>query len=246
MHQARLAVALLASALALSFLGACGDSGSDESEAGSISTETTTRAEAGGAAPGKGAGDPKQEGGDADAGEGTGEGASEGAGEDAPSVRDDRPTHSRAEVETPLQVSGGGSEQFLVKGGDNSVPEYGEEASESELREVAASVHGFYVARATGDWAGACSYLSQELQAKLEELSPKSSDCATFLAGFTTTDLPSGVWREITTVDAASLRHDGQQAFLIYRGAKGQVYTMPLHSEDGEWKLTALSGSARG
>jgi hypothetical protein len=148
-------------------------------------------------------------------------------------------------VATPLEVSGGGSEQFRVKGGDNSIQEYGEESDESELQEVAEIVHGFYVARALGEWSEACSYLSARLREQFEQLASKSDvkGCAPFLEAFTT-DLPASVWREITEVDAGSLRHDGDQAFLIYRGAKDVVYAMPLHQEDGEWKVGALSASA--
>lgn len=226
-------MALLASVLALAFLGACGNSDSEGSGAGSTATEATTQAEAGGEGSGK----------DTDGLEQGSGGSGQG---DVPSTGNDEELSSRTEVETPLKVSGGGSEQFRVKGGDNSIEEFGEEADKAELREVAQIVHGFYVARATGDWARACSYLAQEVQEKLEQLDSRSSakSCASALDAFTT-DLPSSVWREVTTVDAVSLRHDGQQAFLIYRGAKGQVYAMPLYSEDGEWRITALSGAAQ-
>lgn len=149
-------------------------------------------------------------------------------------------THSRAEVETPLKVSGGGSTQFIQKGGDNSIAEYGDEADESELQEVAEIVHSFYVARAVGDWSGACSYLSKSLHEQFEKLSGESGvkGCLAFLD---TSDLPPSVWKELTTVDAVSLRHDGEQAFLIYRGAEKTTEAIPLHEEDGEWKVTAVS-----
>lgn len=149
-----------------------------------------------------------------------------------------------ADVETPLEVSGGGSEQFLVKGGDNSIAEFGGEAGGDELQEVAETVHGFYVARASGDWAGACAYMAQSLQEQLEQLALKSEvkGCAAFLEAFTTKQ-SDAIWRELTTVDAASLRTEGEQGFLIYRGVKDAVYAMPLHEEDGEWKVTGLSAT---
>jgi hypothetical protein len=152
-----------------------------------------------------------------------------------------------ADVETPLKVSGGGSEQFIVKGGDNSIPEFGEEADEDELEEVAEIVHSFYVDRASGNWSGACSYMAKSLQEQLQQLASKSEvrGCAPFLEAFTTKQ-PDAVWKELTTVDAASLRHDDEQAFLIYRGAKGVVYAMPLREEAGEWKVGALAGTPIG
>jgi hypothetical protein len=151
--------------------------------------------------------------------------------------------HSRAEVSTPLKVSGGGSGQLRVKGGDNSIQEFGEESSESELQEAAEAVHGFFVARGTGEWEKACSYMSASLREQFEQLG-ENKNCAAFLEGFTTA-LPASTWREITTIDAGSLRHDGEQAFLIYYGAPGKtVYAMPMKDEGGEWKVGALSGNA--
>jgi hypothetical protein len=224
----RLIAALAAAALAAGFLSACGDSDSN-SNGGSTTTEAGAR-ETG-------------DGPDGSSGDGNGGGGKGDSGDDRTAFDG----YERAEVETPLEVSGGGSEQFRVKGGDNSIQEYGEEADESELQEVAEIVHGFYVARAAGEWEKACSYLSAGLREQLEQLGAKSEvkGCGPFLEAFTTKLSPS-VWREITTVDAASVRHDGEQAFLIYRGAGKEIYAMPLHDEDGEWKVTALSATTLG
>jgi hypothetical protein len=153
-------------------------------------------------------------------------------------------------VETPLQVSGGGSEQFRVKGGDNSIQEYGDEGDESELQEAAEIVHSFYVARAEGKWDTACSYLAKSNIEQLEQLGAqapefKDAGCGPILKAFTR-PLPAAVQREITTVNAGSFRRDGEQGFLIYYGADETVYAMPLVDEDGSWKVAALSGSALG
>ncbi len=147
----------------------------------------------------------------------------------------------------PLRVSGGGSAQFIVKDGDNSIANFGEEGDESELREAAETVYGLYVDRAEGDWAGACARLAEELLEKLEQLAATSEakNCPEFLEAFTT-HLSDAAWAEIATVDAASLRNDGKQAFLIYRGAGDEVYAMPLLAEDGEWKVTGLSATNLG
>lgn len=158
------------------------------------------------------------------------------------------PRFSVEEVEGPLKVSGGGSGQFLTKGGDNSVQEYGEESGESELQEAAEQVHDFFVARAVGDWEKACSYLSKSMSEQLEQLAESSTEledksCASFLESFTGR-LSASAWRENTTVDAGSLRLDSEQAFLIYYGLPGKtVYSMPLAQEDGTFKVGALAGS---
>ena len=154
------------------------------------------------------------------------------------------------EVETPLKVSGGGSAQFRTKGGDNSIQEFGDEGDESELQEAAEVVHGFYVSRAAEEWDKACSYLAKGNIEQLEQLgsqSPqfKNAGCAPILKAFTR-PVPASVNREITTVDAGSLRHEGEQGFLIYYGAGHVTYAMPLRDEGGTWKVSALSGTTLG
>jgi hypothetical protein len=149
-----------------------------------------------------------------------------------------------------LQVSGGGSAQFRVKGGDNSIQEFGEEQDESELELAAKALHGFFVARAEEDWSGACSFLSVTMRRQLEQLGSRlngtgGKDCASALHAFTR-PLPSAVRRESTVIDAGSLRDDGQQAFLIYRGADKTVYAMPMKEEDGAWKVGLLSPTPLG
>lgn len=218
-------ISLAATAFVAVLLVACGGSGSD----GSTSTSASS-GEAG--TQGNGASQKQQK-------EGT-EGNEKGSHETFKSKQ-----HTAAEVSTPLVVSGGGAEQFRVKGGDNSIQEFGEESDESELEAAAETVHDFYVARATGSWEEACSYTSASLREQLEQLAKKSSvkGCGPFLEAFTS-ELSASQWREITQIDAGSLRRDGEQGFLIYTGADAKtIYAMPLVEEDGEWKVTALSAS---
>jgi hypothetical protein len=149
----------------------------------------------------------------------------------------------------PLEVSGGGSEQFKAKGGDNSVQEYGSEAEETELREAAELVHSFYVARIAEEWGRVCSYLSKHALESFEQLAAqtpqlKGKGCAPILAALSE-PLSPPLQRATTTVDAHALRHEGSQAFLIYTGPPGEtIYSMPLSTEGGVWKVGALSGSA--
>lgn len=219
---------LAATALVALLLAACGSSGSGDSSSTGSSPSAQDNGSGGGTE------------GENDAGEGQQESGSE------------KPASSftPAEVETPLKVSGGGSEQFRTKGGDNSIQEYGEESGESELQEAAEAVHGFFVARATGDWKGACGYLSKAMTEQLEQLATSSTQlkdkgCASFLQSFTAR-LSAAEWRETTVVDAGSLRQEGEQAFLIYYGAGKTVYAMPLKVEDGQFKVGGLSGNPLG
>ncbi|HEU4707520.1 MAG TPA: hypothetical protein VFS64_10050 [Solirubrobacterales bacterium] len=233
-------LAAIAVAAAL-WLAACGGSG----DAGSSSAATTATSEASrqdqrqGSSPGP----EKPSGGQGDNGRGhekssDRQGGSAG-GQEAP----------RHVPVAPLQVSGGGSAQFHVKGGDNSVQEYGEEAGEAELRQAAEATHSLFVANVRGEWARACSLLAADEQKSLEKLAAQSPQlrgkgCAPALAALTQ-PVPGSLAREITRVDAAGLRHEGEQAFLIYVGApEGTVYAMPLRLEGGLWKPAAISGNA--
>lgn len=155
-----------------------------------------------------------------------------------------------AAVATPLKVSGGGSEQFRSKGGDNSIQEFGEESDESELEEAAEALHDFYVARAEESWAKACTYLSKSMTEQLEQLSAQAPNlegkgCPAILHAFTR-PLPSAAARETTVVDAGSLRTEGEQSFLIYYGEGKVAYAMPMKQEEDGWKVTLLSATPLG
>jgi hypothetical protein len=232
--------ALCAALLLAASLAACGG----DSDSTSTTAETATTPEQQGNPKGSG-GAPEEsastQGNRASGGQGGNEqAAKQGSGSSGSGSSDS------GNVATPLKVSGGGAEQFTAKGGDNSVQEFGEEKDESELREAAEAVHSFFVARAEGRWADACSYLSKTMVEQFEQLAAESEKkgCASFLSSFTS-DLPASVWRQTTTIDAGSLRQEGDQAFLIYYGAPEKtVYAMPLAYEDGKWKVGALSGDA--
>jgi hypothetical protein len=230
----RLIVALVAAVLAAMTLSACGDSDS-ETTTSSPTPSSSANGGGGGAADRQGP-------------SGAQGGRAEAKGDDGDSQRSGG--SEPAEVKTPLRVSGGGSEQFRVKGGDNSIQEYGDESDESELQAAAEAVHGFYVARAEGDWGRACSYLATSMVAQLKALAGQSPElkgagCAAVLKAFTR-QLPASVRRETTVVDAGSLRHDGERGFLIYYDSEDKPYAMPLEDEDGEWRLTLLSGTPLG
>ncbi len=236
--------ALVAAVLVAALLAACGSSNSDSSGSttGSSSTTATTTAQSGSQQDESAQKDSPQE-------KNGGGNQSSSQGKQTQSQQSGGGSGSK-NVATPLKVSGGGSAQFHTKGGDNSIQEFGDESGESELQEAAEAVHSFYVARAEEQWDTACSYLSKSNIEQLEQLgsqSPqfKNAGCAPVLKAFTR-PLPAAVNREITTVDAGSLRREGEQGFLIYFGADHVKYAMPLRDEGGSWKVTALSGTTLG
>ncbi len=147
----------------------------------------------------------------------------------------------------PLEVSGGGSAQYRVKGGDNSIQEFGEESDEADLEEAATALHGYLVARAGEDWAAACSRLAKTVKSQLDVLASRSGQlkgkgCAEIL-GALTPPLPAEVRRQSTVVDAGSLRTEDGRAFLIYRGAGETEYTVLMEQEDGAWKVGSLAAT---
>lgn len=149
----------------------------------------------------------------------------------------------------PHNDSGGGSAQFRVKGGDNSIQEFGEETTGSEFDEVATVVHGYLDARAAADWAAACSYVSKRVAEGLEQLGArakglKSSSCAVVMGKLTNPAAMGELRTEAEKADIGSVRVEGDQAFVIYRGLGGTVYAFPLTREGDAWKVGGLTGTA--
>jgi hypothetical protein len=144
------------------------------------------------------------------------------------------------------QDSGGGSDQFRVEGGDNSVQEFGEEAGPSEFEAAAAALHNFFDARVERNWAAACSYLAGSIRqsfAKIASRANRNAGCAATLAALSQ-KVPTSNLRDAAGANAGSLRVGGDGAFLIYRGApRGTVYAVPMAKQHGSWKVDSLSGT---
>jgi hypothetical protein len=144
----------------------------------------------------------------------------------------------------PHHDSGGGSEQFIVKGADNSVQEFGEEASAAEFEQAARTLHGFLDARAERNWAAACDYLSQDAAQGAGSAAADSagSSCATALAALSG-KVPSATLRETAVADVGSLRREGDHGFAIYRGAGGTVYAISMGREGNTWKVASIAAT---
>lgn len=200
------------------------------------------------------AGDSTATGGRSQAGAATGKkakenGSGEGSGNEEASDRGGGSAGPGPKVQTaPLKVSGGGSAQYRVPEGDNSIQEFGGESKETELEEAAAALHDYLVARAEEDWPAACTNLAKSAKEQLQALASRSKnlegkDCAAILQALAPS-LPASVRRESTIVDAGSLRLEGgRRAFLIYRGAEGAVYAVAMTPEDGGWRVASLAAT---
>jgi hypothetical protein len=228
---AKTLIAALAALLVLAGLAACG--GDDD---GASSTATEAAPAQGGASPG---GSPASDGGGASQGNSSddegdaGRSGGDGAGDFTPTEHED---------------SGGGSEQFRVAGGDNSVQEFGAEASASEFDEAAAALHNFLDARAAGDWEAACSYLSSQVVESFKSFAAQAKrfedeDCAGLLEALTSPSAKPTFEAEAKRADVGSLRIEGERAFILYRALGDTVMAMPMTVEGGDWKVGSLAST---
>ena len=221
-----LAVFLLAAGLA-----ACGGGSDSSSESTATEAGGTTQAESGSSKQGEAMkGGKGKSGGEKASGSGS---SGEGASGFTPKQHND---------------SGGGSAQYKVKGGDNSVQEFGQEAGTSERDEAAAALHDFLDARAQGNWAAACSYMAKSVVESFEKLAAQAkqvqaSDCAGILEKLTNPAAKASMKAEAKQADVGSLRVEGDRSFVIYKGAGGTILAMPMSNEDGAWKVASLAGT---
>jgi len=143
--------------------------------------------------------------------------------------------------------SGGGSAKLRTKGGDNSVQEFGAENS-SDFAVAATALHNFLDARAQGNWAAACEFMSQGIVESFKRLASqakqlKGATCASILQALTNPAAKQAMKAEAEKANARSLRTEGDRAFLIYTGLEGTVFAMPMAEEDGAWKVVSLAGT---
>lgn len=142
--------------------------------------------------------------------------------------------------------SGGGAKQFETGGGDNSIQEFGAEPSSEEFDEAAGTFHAFLDARAARAWAAACERLAPQVSESLVEglgsTRGAGSSCAEILAGLTGA-VPAATLREAAVADVGAFRVEGERGFIIFRGADGQPYFMPMARQGGRWKVAAIAPS---
>lgn len=142
-----------------------------------------------------------------------------------------------------------GSKQFLLKGGDNSIQQFGAEAGTAERETATAALHGFLDARAADRWAAACRYAAAELLRSLRQAltgsgSQAGASCAVLLEGLSA-GVPARNLREAAAAEVGSLRVQGARGYLLYRGLpRGTIYAIPMLREGDAWKVAALAGTA--
>jgi len=221
-------LAALAGVLAGGVLTACGS--------GSTATTTTTAASS--AAP------PAATAPAASAPAGT-------AAQPAATTRSTATTHASpsSSPSTPAPAArgaGGGAASFRVQGGDNSIPEYGQEASASERARAETTLAAYLRARARGDWQAACAELAAATRAQLEQLGRAAAKAKGVTEGcgpiLQTLSGASAATRANALVSGvAALRVKGTTAFALFHGPRGSKYMVTMRQEGGAWKVSELA-----
>ena len=140
----------------------------------------------------------------------------------------------------------GGARQFETKGGDNSIQEFGGEASSSDFEAAASALHGYLDSRAAEAWRDACSYMAPGVAASLSQLAGGESGeaaCPEILASLSA-GIPPAAMHQAAIADVGALRTEGGRGFLLFHGAEGVAYFMPMSSEGGAWRVAAIAPSA--
>ena len=256
------AIAILVLALGVAACGGDDDSNTSASGAGSSTSSDSnggspqsdgsqSEGSEGGADDkqgGSGNDEQKATGADDDGGGATTTNASDAKGEDRKRTAQDEEKEAREFKPKTYDDSGGGSKQFRnPEGYDNSIQDYGSETTGSEFEEAATNLHNFYDARAEGNWAATCLYMSAGQIESIETLSERGSDkdvsCAEAVEGLTGFALDAALKEEAGAIDVGSMRTEGDRAFLIYRGLENGIYAMPMAKENGQWKVAGYAGS---
>jgi hypothetical protein len=222
-------IAAALAVLAALALAACGGGGGGTTAS---STAAQPAAGSGGASGGKqGAQGSSQ-------GQGSGQGQGQGGAKHG--VPGDTSAHFTAPTH---HDSATGAAQFETKAGDNSIQEFGSEAGSSDFAAAATALHGYLDARAAAAWAAACSYLSPGIAASLAQLGGGGggASCPEVVAGLS---VPGAALSEAAEAEVAALRIEGDRAFLLFHGAHGADYFMPMAHEGGAWKVAAIAPSA--
>lgn len=161
-------------------------------------------------------------------------------------VEAQRSAQRRHRQSSQSHSGGAGAAEFRVPGGDNSVQEFGAEASRSELEQAGAALHGFLDARAAGEWSKACTYLTKATIASFEQLAARSKrgprGCGAIMEALSG-GVPKSSLEEAAQAGVGALRIEGGRAFLLYHGAHGTDYAISMAKEGGAWKVGALAGT---
>jgi hypothetical protein len=153
------------------------------------------------------------------------------------------PSHPATQTST-THLSAAAS-KFLVKGGDNSIPEYGQEAAAAERARAQVALTTFLHARAHDEWSRVCTELTAPTRQQLEGVlrAAKGRASAIHGCGGVLAVLSGGAAGRATPqlTGVAALRVKGDVAFALFYGPHTAKYVMPMRNEGGAWKVSQLT-----
>jgi hypothetical protein len=246
-------LALLTGCLCLSAgLGACGG-GSSSSTSTSTPTTAQSQGKAGAAGGGgtasQSAGSAQQAakpGGSSGSSEGeageAGSGGSSSGGGSQPTKTSASPSGSGHSGAAKKHAAGAAG--FIAPTGDNSIPEYGSEASSPQQAEATAALRVYLVAREGGNWSGACANMGAPVRGQVEALARasqgKAVDCE---EAFVTLSKYGSASERVNPLSGglAAFRVKGDKAFALFYGPNSQQYMMPMIEEGGAWKVNQIA-----
>ena len=168
----------------------------------------------------------------------------------APSATTKTATHppaAKASGSSGSVPAGGGAVAFRMRGADNSIPDYGEEASAAERSAAGTALAAYLRALAKGQWPEACPHMASSMRRSLERLAStakrlKGAGCAGDLKALVGSI--ASVRADPLTGALAAFRVKGTQAFALFYGPRGQKYYIPMVSEGGAWRVTQIAPDA--
>lgn len=138
------------------------------------------------------------------------------------------------------------ADRVALRGIDESIETYGRTATPSEQARIVSSLREFMAAKASGEYARACELLiafireGAERSAKeAEEREPgtlKRPGCAGVLQASLEPISPR-LLRDATKIDVASVKVDGEEAYVTYSTPEVKSQIMYMKEEGGEWKV---------
>jgi hypothetical protein len=131
----------------------------------------------------------------------------------------------------------------IVKGGDNSIAEYGAEADSAERIEAAQIAATYLAGQANGEWTEVCSQLWAPVRERLDSLGEQATPpggCAAAMEALLAKKSEAEL-KSAADIEVLSLRIQGQRAFVIYRDGAGEPFNLPLIDAGGQWKITTVA-----
>jgi hypothetical protein len=137
----------------------------------------------------------------------------------------------------------GPSREFLIRGGDNIVQFFGQEASPMERERASRVIHAWMKARVAKNWVEDCRYLSRiylnHLVADAHEVTEgKVKNCPQALAFFGPN--ASGSSGNTLTGPIDSLRVRGLRAYAQWHGPE-EDWILPMRKIEGKWGVESAS-----